>query len=305
MVYTPEVLEKIPSVDFCLADAKKHHVFFYLFKSSHQTTAIVLNENYELPEDDKKLPMKVLMHGFTSNVTTPWYKETKKAYFQKGPHNIVYVDWSIAANKSFAVSGANIKPVGEFIADLILSLKVPLENVHLIGHSLGAHLAGFVGKNLFARTGNKVARITATDAAGPGFERSEAEARLSKHDASFVDVIHTDVGYFGIMKPIGHVDFYVNYGSIQPGCPSRQVDDNCSHARSNDYFIESINTQGITAKIAKFGDAGKIVLANKTDEVVFGNATPTTARGIYVLETNSAAPFLAPKKKKRKFMFAH
>ena len=132
-VYTPEVLEKIPSVDFCLADAKKHHVFFYLFKSSHQTTAIVLNENYELPEDDKKLPMKVLMHGFTSNVTTPWYKEAKKAYFQKGPHNIVYVDWSIAANKSFAVSGANIKPVGEFIADLILSLKVPLENVHLIG----------------------------------------------------------------------------------------------------------------------------------------------------------------------------
>jgi hypothetical protein len=50
------------------------------------------------------------------------------------------------------------------------------------------------------------------------------ESRLSKYDASFIDIIHTDINYFGMMKPIGHVDFYCNGGKNQPGCPPRKVD---------------------------------------------------------------------------------
>lgn len=85
-------------------------------------------------------------------------------------------------------------------------------------------MAGFVGKSIFIKTGKKLSRITATDAAGPGFENVNPESRLDKHDARFVDVIHTDTNYYGIFKPIGHVDFYVNEGKNQPGCPSRQID---------------------------------------------------------------------------------
>ncbi|KYB25493.1 phospholipase A1 isoform X1 [Tribolium castaneum] len=296
LVYTREFLSQIPSVDFCQADATKSDVFYYLFKSATQTTAITINEDYSLPEDERNLPMKILMHGYTSNVTSPWYKQMKQEYFQKGPHNIIYVDWSIASNKSFAVSAANIKPVGEFIADLIVSLRVPVENVHLIGHSLGSHLAGFVGKNIYSKTGKKVARITATDAAGPGFENAKPEARLNKHDATFIDVIHTDVNYYGILKPIGHVDFYVNGGKNQPGCPARKVDDNCSHARSNDYFIESINKRNVMARPAKLNDEEEIVLTSRTEDVEFGDWTPATARGIYFIKTNKTAPYLLQKK---------
>ena len=60
------------------------------------------------------------------------------------------------------------------------------------------------------------------DPAGPWFTQYSDAARLSKKDAFFVDVIHTDgccgVPYYGMMDPVGHVDFYPNGGVDQPGC---------------------------------------------------------------------------------------
>lgn len=48
--------------------------------------------------------------------------------------------------------------------------------------------------------------------------------RLSEEDAEFVDVVHTDAGHYGFIKPIGHADFYPNGGTAQPGCPAIQED---------------------------------------------------------------------------------
>ena len=48
-----------------------------------------------------------------------------------------------------------------------------------------------------------------------------ATVRLDKSDANFVDVIHSDtnpVVPVGLRETIGHVDFYPNGGSPQPGC---------------------------------------------------------------------------------------
>lgn len=52
-------------------------------------------------------------------------------------------------------AAANTRLVGRQLAKLIRSLNVPLEKVHMIGFSLGAHVAGFAGAEL----GN-VSRIT-------------------------------------------------------------------------------------------------------------------------------------------------
>ncbi|XP_014396940.1 PREDICTED: pancreatic lipase-related protein 2 [Myotis brandtii] len=137
-----------------------------------------------------------------------------------------------------------------------------LENVHLIGHSLGAHTAGEAGRRL----GGSVGRITGLDPAEPGFQDTPEEVRLDPSDAMFVDVIHTDtsptVPYlgFGMSQKVGHLDFYPNGGKQMPGCHrnilSPFFDVNglwegtldfvaCNHLRSYKYYSSSsINPDG-------------------------------------------------------------
>lgn len=64
----------------------------------------------------------------------------------------------------------------------------------------------------------KIFLRTGLDPAGPLF--NFLEVHLSPSDARFVDIIHTDFGFYGISKNMGTVDFFPNGGRrIQPGCP--------------------------------------------------------------------------------------
>jgi len=67
----------------------------------------------------------------------------------------------LAAGPNYNAAVRNTRPVGQHIADLIEFLvrvgNARLVDFHLIGHSLGAHVAGFAGSSI--RTG-RVARIT-------------------------------------------------------------------------------------------------------------------------------------------------
>lgn len=64
------------------------------------------------------------------------------------------------------------------------------------------------------------------DPAGPWFEHGDLSVGLNPSSADLVDVIHTDGGWFlwyhwyglGMLKAIGHIDFYPNGGTYQPGC---------------------------------------------------------------------------------------
>lgn len=109
--------------------------------------------------------------------------------------------------------------VAAFIEFLVSEVQVSYDDVHILGHSLGAHVAGYAGNYVPGKLG----RITGLDPAGPAFETpylKDAEERLDSTDANFVDIIHTCAGSLGILRPIGHVDFYPNGGTFrQPGCP--------------------------------------------------------------------------------------
>ncbi len=92
--------------------------------------------------------------------------------------------------------------------------------MHIIGHSLGSHIAGYAGERI-----KNLGRITGLDPAGPYFENTDPKVRLDETDALFVDVIHTDgapIYYIGLglLQPSGHVDFYPNGGLEQPKCVS-------------------------------------------------------------------------------------
>ncbi|KFM63668.1 Pancreatic lipase-related protein 2, partial [Stegodyphus mimosarum] len=68
-----------------------------------------------------------------------------------------------------------------------------LDLVHIIGHGLGAHASGYTGKRIRYSRNTLVGRITGLDPAGPFFNGVSEAVRLDKSDASFVDIIHTNV----------------------------------------------------------------------------------------------------------------
>ena len=70
-------------------------------------------------------------------------------FISQGDYNIIGVDWSKGAKKFYPKAVANTRLVGAVVAQLINVLlgkfELDLKNLHVIGHSLGAHTAGYVG----------------------------------------------------------------------------------------------------------------------------------------------------------------
>uniref|UniRef100_A0A4W5RW94 Lipase domain-containing protein n=1 Tax=Hucho hucho TaxID=62062 RepID=A0A4W5RW94_9TELE len=199
----------------------------------------------------------LVIHNWTvSGLFESWVAKLVSALYEREQDaNVIVVDWLYTAQNHYPVAAQNTKMVGQEIAHFIDWLEeatnIPLENRHLIGYSLGAHVAGFAGSH----TSNKVGRITGLDPAGPDFEGEHAHHRLSPDDAHFVDVLHTftqgSLGFsIGIQQPVGHVDIYPNGGSFQPGCNLNAtipfmftaITDipRCSHERSIHLFIDSL-----------------------------------------------------------------
>lgn len=77
-----------------------------------------------------------------------------------------------------------------------------LKDVTIIGHSLGAHIAGRAAKRL--KSDGKIGVIIGLDPASVGFDFFETEKRLADFDAEYVQVIHTDGDKFGFSIPMGH-----------------------------------------------------------------------------------------------------
>lgn len=139
-----------------------------------------------------------------------------------GKSSVVVVDWGEGSSPPYTQAVANIRLVGVITAHVMFMIKEQLnmknlDNVHMLGHSLGSHLSGYAGDTLQKRFGLKLGRITAMDPAEPLFTDAEPIVRLDRNDAKFVDVVHTDTlpitrGGLGMSAAIGHVDFYPNGG---------------------------------------------------------------------------------------------
>jgi len=150
--------------------------------------------------------------------------------------------------------------VAMLIDDLVNATGVDISTVHILGHSLGSHVAGYAGERL-----KNLGRITGLDPAGPYFEGLSPAARLDPTDAVFVDAIHTDAKHllpdlgFGMYETAGHVDFYPNGGKEQPGCDLERFTSifteglveearrlvACNHQRAIDFYTASLNHKQI------------------------------------------------------------
>ncbi|NXL89920.1 LIPH Lipase, partial [Alectura lathami] len=186
-----------------------------------------------------------VIHGFRPTGSPPaWLDDIKKLLLFSGDINLVIVDWNRGATTViYPTAVENCRKVAEILknyVDQMLAAGASLDSMYMIGVSLGAHIAGFVGQ----KYNGKLGRITGLDPAGPSFTREPPEGRLDPTDAQFVDVIHTDTDALGFKRPLGNIDFYPNGGMDQPGCPQTVFSGfqyfKCDHQRSVFLFLSSL-----------------------------------------------------------------
>ncbi|XP_026745776.1 lipase member H-like [Trichoplusia ni] len=199
------------------------------------------SESLKQSNFDFSKKVKVLSHGWLNHGESPMPMSIKEAYLNVSDLNIIVLDWGVAANVNYILASYNVASVGRLLTEFLNFLireGVSMDDVHLIGHSLGAHVVGIAGA--YVKKG-PIDTITGLDPALPLFSIGNKDARLDKHDARHVEVIHTCGGYLGFMSPLGHIDFYPNGGIRQPGCGT-DFRGFCAHNRAHMFFSESITS---------------------------------------------------------------
>uniref|UniRef100_A0A8B9P0I6 Lipase domain-containing protein n=1 Tax=Accipiter nisus TaxID=211598 RepID=A0A8B9P0I6_9AVES len=152
-----------------------------------------------------------VIHGFRPTGSPPaWLGDIKELLLSSDNINLIIVDWNRGATTvNYITAVENCRKVAEILKNYVDQMLVngaSLDSVYMIGVSLGAHIAGFVGQ----KYNGKLGRITA----------------------------------LGFKKPLGTIDFYPNGGMDQPGCPQTVFSGlqyfKCDHQRSVFLFLSSL-----------------------------------------------------------------
>lgn len=218
------------------------HIFYEMYcRSSNHSTTVTLsdvelnvldNSNFVLEADNQILgvqncqwnwnprrPTRIFIHGYYSDRKT--FMKYAHAYLRRGDYNFIAINWLRGARTlNYFRARRRVELVGEATARFVgylMRLGLQLKDLILIGHSLGAHVSGVAAKYI---EGGKPAAIIGLDPAFPLFRLLEQSHRLHYTDADYVQIIHTNGGFLGIRHPIGHADFYPNFGCEQPACKS-------------------------------------------------------------------------------------
>ncbi|XP_007181942.2 phospholipase A1 member A isoform X2 [Balaenoptera acutorostrata] len=163
-------------------------VQFLLFTPSDPRCGQLVEESSDIRNSgfNATLGTKLVIHGFRALGTKPsWIDKFIGALLQAADVNVIAVDWVYGSTGVYFSAVENVVKLGleisRFLSKL-LALGVSESSIHIIGVSLGAHVGGMVGHFYKGQLG----RITD----------------------------------LGIRIPVGHVDYFVNGGQDQPGCPT-------------------------------------------------------------------------------------
>ncbi|XP_037972759.2 pancreatic lipase-related protein 2 isoform X1 [Plutella xylostella] len=282
-------------------------IIYKLFTRSNPTEFQVIVpgnlRKLETTNFNQSAPTVIYLMGFSEATTGPSTTTIRDAYLSTGEYNFISVDWSrLIAGPWYVSAVQNTRYMGVRLAKFIQFLSragVPPGSVHVVGFSLGAEAAGFTGKAL-REQGVRLGRITGLDPAYPGYKLANSDGHLSKGDAQFVDVLHSNPGIFGFPEALGDVDFYPNPGSyIQRGCWLDQLVKNrevgyiygCSHNRAWRLYAETIrNPRGFPATLCRDWTSATRSCQFHTDGYMGFGAKPPMQGKMYLL-TNEKPPY--------------
>ncbi|XP_030383311.1 phospholipase A1 VesT1.02-like [Scaptodrosophila lebanonensis] len=270
------------------ADSKS--ISYKLYTRSQIQDLRPIKASIKKTDYDSALETRIIIHGWNQNYLTPRVAAMAKAWVSKRNYNVIVVDWRDSESMLYFPSVLAVPGVGKRIAKMIMFLsnnfQLNLKNLTIIGNSLGAQVAGFVGKAL----GNgRVRNIVALDAAAPLFDEDNENDRISAQDAAYVEGIHTNAGHYGLVKPFGHSDFYPNGGEIQPNTKDKAL----SHNRAVDYYVEAVRNDCYSTVLCKslIGALEKSC-GKKRSKVRMGSiSNDLHIRGIYYVPVNAKEPY--------------
>ncbi|XP_068968362.1 phospholipase A1-like [Bombus flavifrons] len=207
----------------------------------------------------------------------------RDAFLEVRDCNVIILDWSEISDYINYYEVIKFVPhIARYLASFINFMRIEAglrtTNLKIIGHSLGAQIAGLsareVGKS------SRVAEVIALDPALPMFQDKQPGERVDKSDAENVQVLHTCAGNLGMNISIGTSDFYANDGKRQPGCGADMFGF-CAHLRSYRFFAESItNPKGFLG-----------IRADGATAYMGGATLDPNAKGTYYFKVNSRYPY--------------
>lgn len=217
-------------------DAKKHVFYEMHCRFSNQSTNATLNDidSVTLQSDNflvsgtssnrsihgvkncrwnwhPNRPTRIFIHGYYSNRRT--LSQYVRAYLKRGDYNFIIINWLRGAvTINYVKARHRVREVGVAVArfvDYLVTLGLDLNDLIMVGHSLGAHICGIAGKNMIY---GQPRAIIGLDPALPLFHLKNVNHRLHYTDARYVQIIHTSGGFLGVKHPIGHagINIYKN-----------------------------------------------------------------------------------------------
>ncbi|XP_075150264.1 phospholipase A1 4-like [Haematobia irritans] len=285
------------------------HLRFHLYtrKNPYMKQVLTAGDEKSLYESNfnAEWPVRISIHGWNGKATTCSSAAIKDSYLEVGNFNVILVDWSdysldINYIRVIAEIFKIAQQLNEFTSFLHKTTKYPFEEMYLIGHSYGCHIAGVAGKLL---KDSRYGVIYALDTAGPIHHVLNDEYRLTADSANYVESIQTDTALFGYRgSNLAHASFFPNWGLGQPHCPNVTVmepDFSCDHFSALYYFVESIrNSYAFGAIQCRTYDN---IIKQKCDcsfesklcraQVFMGGEPAHPKRGIFYLSTNKRRPF--------------
>ncbi|GAB0086693.1 hypothetical protein DMENIID0001_008020 [Sergentomyia squamirostris] len=276
-------------------------VKLYYFAPEMETELLLNNDTTELPYFSNSETVKVIIHGYWAGYKHLSISPLRNAYLSSGAHNVICVDWMELANGFYPTVRYRVPKVGKHVGFLLKTQLMPrypnlsLDRFHILGHSLGAHIAGNVGRSFEGRVG----RVTGLDPAHPLFSPGDSDW-LSPSTGVFVDTIHTAGNTLGQMTPTGHASFYPNGGPPpQPGCLALDSITfiQCSHLRAPIFYAESIiHPKAFPAAKCDYkiisNDPDSCPKLREADNVIYmGEALDQSTNGTFFFLTYSVPPY--------------
>ncbi|XP_026666971.1 pancreatic triacylglycerol lipase-like, partial [Ceratina calcarata] len=173
------------------------------------------------------------VHGYMENTEADNVQIIIRAYLDRGDVNVILLDWGdVTIDINYVYVASQVPAIGKAVAEFLEKLftfdAIDLNTFHVIGHSLGAHVAGHIGRFL----NGTLNRIT--------------------------DFVH-------------------------------DVEELCSHQRSVKIWAEALKNPKSFPGHKCFENI--IEYKKDSEEVYFGDATPSNLYGAYCFSTNSHSPF--------------